>query len=452
MDEPTRCGLPTPTRRPAPDPSPRDRAAPGRDPASRPAAIRPPRPYRPAISALAVALVTALLATGCAVTTDDAPRRPPDDGGADPGRDAEPTPAPPEPEPPAPEPEPELPRDPVELVLIPAIPLDATGLSPPFTFDVPPGTRTVTLFAEGREGALYIFDRVIDGAGARWVDPAPPGRPIADADRALLPFPGPYLSPNRTAWGDVVATAMLPNNPAVAPAPGTWTARIAVSPPLFQGETVDAIVQLEAGPVAPRGRLDLHFHFTGAGNWSADTAPGDPDFRRMLNVVTVLLRDVGIDVGATSYTDVPVVTRDISAQQDLNRLLRLSARGDGVSVFFVGRIEDARGGPMAGIAGAVPASSGLAESGANGIAISRQLAMDPRELAMTVTHEIGHALGLFHTVEAGTPYVDQLADTPEGEASAGNVMHPTAGAEPRRFTAGQGEVMRSSRGVEAAMP
>ncbi|MCB9550624.1 MAG: hypothetical protein H6705_01690 [Myxococcales bacterium] len=172
----------------------------------------------------------------------------------------------------------------------------------------------------------------------------------------------------------------------------------------------------------------------------------------MLNVVTVLLRDVGIDVGATSYTDVPVVTRDISAQQDLNRLLRLSTRGDGVSVFFVGRIEDARGGPMAGIAGAVPASSGLAESGANGIAISRQLAMEPRELAMTVTHEIGHALGLFHTVEAGTPYVDQLADTPEGEASAGNVMHPTAGAEPRRFTASQGEVMRSSRGVEASLP
>lgn len=439
MDDSTRCGLPTPARRPAPRPAPaaRRRAPIGRDPRSGLA----PR--------LALPILAAALAAGCAVTADENPRLT-DAGRPAPDHDADPTLEWPDATPvPEPEPAPAAPRDPVELVLIPAIHLDATGLSAPFTFDVPPGTRTVTLFAEGREGALYVFDRVVDGAGTRWVDPAPAGRVIADADRAMLPFPGPYLSPNRTAWGDVVATAMLPNNPAVTPAPGTWSARLAVSPPLFEGETVDAIVQFEAGPITPRGRLDLHFHFTGAGNWSADSAPGDADFRRMLNVVTVLLRDAGIDVGETSYTDVPVVTRDISAQQDLNRLLRLSTRGDGVSVFFVGRIEDARGGPMAGIAGAVPASAGIAESGANGIAISRQLAMDPRELAMTVTHEIGHALGLFHTVESGTPYVDQLADTPEGDASAGNVMHPTAGAEARRFTAEQGAVMRSSRGVEA---
>lgn len=420
-------------------------------------------------------MLTAVIAllVGCEVTLDPATRR--GDAGQDRGADAadlrpafdpdtgpapEPWPEPepePEPEPdpepgPEPDPEPDPPRDPVEILLVPQVPIDASGRSAPITFDIPPGTHTVTLFAEGREGALYVFDHIADGDGTVWVDPAPANRVIGEADRALLPFPGPYLSPNRTAWGDVVATAMLPNNPAVDPAPGRWTARVAVEPPPVAPEAIDVIIQLERGAVAGRGRLDLHFHFTGAGNWSAAIAPGDADFRRMLNVVTVLLRDAGVDVGRVTYTDVPVVTRDIAATQDLARLLRLSEHGDGISIFFVGRIEDARGGPMAGIAGGVPASAGLAGSGANGVAISRLLAMDARELAMTVTHEIGHALGLFHPVEPGTSYVDQLADTPEGEASSGNVMHATAGAVPRRFTAAQGAVMRSSRGVEAPGP
>ncbi len=341
------------------------------------------------------------------------------------------------------------PGDAVEWRHPPPTTFDADGRTPDITFDVPAGTRTITLFAEGREGSIYVVERVEDGAGAVWVDPAPPGRPIDALDRTMLVFPGPFLSPNRVAWGDVVATAMIPNNPRVTPAPGRWRVRLAADPPPPPEETIELIAQLEAGPVPARGRLDLHFHFTDAGNWSAETAADDPDFRQVLNHVTVLLRDVGIDVGQISYRDVPVVRGTIVARR-LSRLLALSERETGVSIFLVGRIEDDLGGPMAGLAGSVPTSSAIIGSGANGIAVARRFAMEPSALALTITHEIGHALGLFHTVEVGTPYVDQLDDTPEGEMSTRNLMHPIAGETAQRFSAEQGRVMRSSRAVDDA--
>lgn len=395
----------------------------------------------------------ALALAGCDVTVGDAPSRGSPDGpdlgrsalgqfDAGPDRDGAPSST-------ADAAVAAAPRDRVEWRHPPPATFGPDGRTADITFEVPPGTRTITLFAQGREDTIYVIERVEDGAGAVWVEAEPPERPIDALDRTLLVFPGPYLSANRVAWGDVVATAMIPNNPSVIPAPGWWRVRLAADPPPPPDETIELIAQLETGPVPARGRLDLHFHFTDAGNWSAESAPDNPDFRQMLNHVTVLLRDVGIDVGQITFRDVPVI-RDTIVASRLSRLLALSEHEGGVSIFLVGRIEDERGGPMAGVAGSVPTSSAIIGSGANGIAVARRFAMEPSALAMTVTHEIGHALGLFHTVETGTPYVDQLDDTPEGEASARNVMHPVAGGTAQRFSAEQGRVMRSSRSVDDA--
>ena len=334
-----------------------------------------------------------------------------------------------------------LPSDPVEIELIPQVPF-ADGRAS-VEFDVPPGMRSVTLSADGPPSTLMVFEHIEDGAGRVWVS-AEPG-PIDDADRAALAFPGPFLSPNRVVWGDSVATALLPNNPAVEPEAGRWRAVLAADPP--PDAPADIYVQIERGPTLPRGRLDLHFHFTDVVGWQAADVELDAEFRRMLNVVTVLLREVDIELGAVTYTDVPVSAFNISVQVELPRLLALSTHATGLSVFVVGRIEDALGGPLAGISGAVPTSNGLPGSGANGIAIARALA-DGRTLGATLAHEIGHALGLHHTVEANPAYGDQLDDTPVGEASRDNVMYPTAGREARRFSPQQGRVMRLGRAVD----
>lgn len=333
-------------------------------------------------------------------------------------------------------------RDPVTIEVMPAVPFDDEGRAT-VRFDVPPDLRAVTLSADGPEGAMMVFEAVEDGSGQRWIRPDP--GPIDDADRAALVFPGPFLSPNRAAWGEGVASALLPNNPGVQPAGGSWRAVLRVAPPAV--DPVDVYAQIERGPVPDRGRLDLHFHFTRASDWRSASAAMDDEFRTMLNVASVLLRDVGVDVGAVTFTDVPVVTYSVSVQVELPRLLALSDFDSGVSVFVVGRIEDAVGGPLAGISGAIPASGGLPGTGANGVAIARPFA-DGQALGATLAHEIGHALGLFHTVEANPAYGDQLDDTPPGEDGHRNVMYPTAGEEGRRFSRQQGVVMRRGRAVD----
>lgn len=359
-----------------------------------------------------------------------------------------PTPDPVEPPPvePPPAEDPPLP-DLAETVVVPDVRLGVDGRSERVQFDVPGGLRSVTISTEGRFDARYIIDRVVDGAGQVWVDRAPDGVVIDALDIATLPFPGPFLSPNRVIWGEGVATAMLPGHPGVEPAPGRWTVQVAADPPA-DGELVDVVAQIERGPTPPTGRLDVHFFFTGSTHWTAGNAAGDEDFRRLLNVVTVLMRGAGIALGAVTYNDIELPEPNISARLDLPLILRRSPYSTGVSVFFVDRIEDDMGAPIAGIAGGVPGSLGLSGTGANGVAVAARFAVDPRVLGLTVAHELGHALGLFHTVEAEPRYGDQLDDTAVGEAGRDNVMYPTAGPELRRFSPQQGRVMRSSRGVE----
>lgn len=378
-------------------------------------------------------------AVACAVVDPDAEsqaRAPTQvDAAPDRIRDAAPDLAPPDAGPPV---------DPVEVELIPSVPFDGSGRAR-VTFDVPPELRALTLVADGPPEALMVFERLTDGAGRDWISPEPGA--VDGADRAALPFPGPFLSPNRAVWGDGVATALVPNNPAVAPAPGRWQAVIAAEPPPI--DPTDVYVQIERGRVPAAGRVDLHFHFTETVDWRAANVALDDEFRRMLNVVTVLLRDAGIEPGAVTYTDVPVTAFNISVELELPRLLRLSTHQTGISVFVVGRIEDPAGGPLAGVAGAIPSSGGLPGTGANGVAIARGLA-DGRTLGATLAHEIGHAMGLFHTVEANPDYGDQLDDTPVGEAGRDNVMYPTAGIEARRFSPQQAEIMRRGRPVDGA--
>lgn len=69
----------------------------------------------------------------------------------------------------------------------------------------------------------------------------------------------------------------------------------------------------------------------------------------------------------------------------------------------------------------------------------------------TVSHEMGHFLGLYHTSEIDGLLHDPIADTPEcsgtqpicdDDSYAGNIMTTRQGARRHQFTAGQGTVMR----------
>jgi hypothetical protein len=66
---------------------------------------------------------------------------------------------------------------------------------------------------------------------------------------------------------------------------------------------------------------------------------------------------------------------------------------------------------------------------------------DPAVLAHVMAHEGGHWLGLFHTSEI-TGTLDQMPDTPEGQAGNTYLMYPAVGGG-TTISSGQAAVLRN---------
>ncbi|MCA9559739.1 MAG: hypothetical protein KC583_14385 [Myxococcales bacterium] len=395
--------------------------------------------------ACAVAVVT--LAACAEQPTADPPTPLRTDARAAPLTDAAPLDADP------PDAAPPPPCDWTDVVALPTLLLDEDGRSPVKTFEVPADVESLTVVVLGRAGDLYVVERLTDGRGEALVSATPHGTVINRRDAEALVFPGPFLSPNRVTWGDGVATAMVPNNPQVALAPGPWSLQVASVDALGwpARSIVDAwVLMRRVERACPAHHQDLHLHFTGAAGWWAGTAGRDPRYRDLLRTVTALYRDVGVTVRVASAQDIDARYRIVNGAEGLARLLGRGHADTGVDVFLVGRLQDPTGAPLAGVAGALPGPALMPGTRASGVAVAIDLLADDDGLGVAVAHEVGHFLGLFHPSERDDRYPDQLPDTPLGEAATRNVMYRTTGDPRRRFSPMQGEVLRRSLAVVRA--
>lgn len=328
--------------------------------------------------------------------------------------------------------------------------LDEEGRSAPKRFEIPPDAASVSVVVAGDPRLTYVIERFVDAGGQELVSPAPAGVDITDLDREQLMFPGPFLSPNRTYWARGVAATLVPNNPRVRLTPGPAEVRVAAVDHLGwpARDVVQLIVQIKrTPPKMARGRLDLHLYLSGSRGWNARTGPCDEDLRRMLRTVVALYREAGIDLGEITFNHVERTFQHIDLERDLPALYGQSTYESGVSVFLVHQIIGPHGMPLGGVAGGVPGPPGMPGTSRSGVVVATAHDLDPHEVGLVVAHEVGHYLGLFHPSEWDDTYHDQLPDTPEGGAAAGNVMYLSIGDYEQHFTPQQGAVMRHNPAV-----
>jgi hypothetical protein len=249
-----------------------------------------------------------------------------------------------------------------------------------------------------------------------------------------------------------VAGYLAPNTPSVELIPGEWTWQLQSMSERGQpgSGAVDVVIEIKRAAAAPaRGALDLHFHFTGAHGWTAETAPDDADFQAAVERMCEFYGAIGIGLGAFTYNDVDpefaTVDSITGANSELHRIYATSRYDTGVSLFFVERIQGPfAGAAIGGIAGGTPGPTLLPSTVRSGVVVATELDPDPRAIGHIMAHETGHFLGLFHTREI-TGHTDPIEDTPENAQD--NLMYPTVTQGDAHLTEGQGFVLRHSPAV-----
>ena len=184
-------------------------------------------------------------------------------------------------------------------------------------------------------------------------------------------------------------------------------------------------------------RLDLNVYYVGARGLSPEGARGPAPIAAALEEVERIYEPAGIVIGDVRQTLISgeLLMRgsplpDAQASEGFTRLrsqyqvlpqlpelLRLSAGAANVAldVFFVADIDAQGGADVGGIAGGTPVAFGMHGTPGSGIVIATDMYLGadaPTQLGRTLAHELGHALGLFHTSEVDGLVVDPLPDTP----------------------------------------
>lgn len=321
-----------------------------------------------------------------------------------------------------------------------AVPLTA-GQSEWLEVDVPPHAISLSIEALGPPGAVIALNG-FEG---------PDGTVYEDEN-----FLGAFLqTPNAEVF-----TATLPNSDRaevqLVAGGGVYRFRFTLTSGNASALDVRAIVLNRPGGFVDAGQVDLNvFLADGLG-----VSPGDARLQALLQEVDRIFLQRGLRLGDVDYFDVTdPAFDDVTSDDEFGDLLEEAAAAPDarVNVFFV---RTALGGGTLGVAARV-AGPARNDTRFSGVMVDYDYGSDATAGLITA-HEIGHYLGLYHTVEADGSHdlIDDTADCPANGTSAecptaGNdyLMHWRAltGTDPV-ITAGQGRVILGHPLVDEVLP
>ena len=243
---------------------------------------------------------------------------------------------------------------------------------------------------------------------------------------------GCFSCVNFTNQAAGAATTIVPNRSLASIEPGLHRLSVVGWVDGFSADEVLVRVVAKTGKVMPEtGRLDLNFYLTGAQGWNSESIQTDTYFAACIARVNELYGRIGIDVGSITFYDIDASFAVISIEEgnlSLEELVSQSIQGqsEGINIFLVDEIltGDPDYPSIPGVSASVPNPPYLPGTTASGVVVALRgplsvspvnRFLDPPAIGQTIAHELGHALGLFHTSEYDLVSHDIYNDTPEND-------------------------------------
>lgn len=299
-----------------------------------------------------------------------------------------------------------------EIIDLGAQAFDGSGDTAAMTFDVPPDAISFMIEATV-SGNTQVGLRRLTG----------PGGKVYENEQLTGAYIWTPASP--------VFTAQVPNTDRtdvqLVPGGGTYTLRLLRWSGSASSTSVKVIVQRR-----PRtgtdvlSTLDLNVFLANVITPKANTAAGDSTLQTVFGVMDDILQQQGVRLGDIDYYDMTNSAYDDVTQGEFGPMLATSSAASErrLNLFFV---RTALGGGVLGVAATIGGPS------VNGTQLSGVMSLyDPGNanlVGLVAAHEIGHFVGLAHTVESaqnGGGH-DDITDTLECPSTGTNSVCSTAG-------------------------
>lgn len=350
-----------------------------------------------------------------------------------------------------------------------ALETDEAGKSGDLVFEIPANTAGFALTATAEAKVHLAFEGLIapDGAAivpAGWIE-----KDVGTGGQMCL------SCKIRVAPQQGSSAILVPNVPGVEATPGTWTVRVRAWTQTGGGftlpkktpykGTVSVTLALQPGPLTAFGRIDLNVFWSGAEGYTAASAAGDAKVQGWLQRYAELYAQVGLSVGAVRHFDLPAGHQVVEAMASDNSgfadLAALTASAPpGLNLVMVREITSPFGGMGAvlGVSGGIPGPVAVPGAARSMVVVAFPdipagfgSPAKSHDVGLTIAHEGGHYLGLFHSSENdfggfGPKLHDPLPDTPEKDTT--NLMYFDGGSGGAKLSAQQGAVLRTNPWVQ----
>jgi hypothetical protein len=317
------------------------------------------------------------------------------------------------------------------------------------------GETVGTLETQGSAGTSLIYLKAACEAQPILLSlrARPGGQELFDFEKAFVDGQV-ALNPVVPNSASPLLSMLVPNNPAVDAAPQGYELGVFVD----RDSSAELVV---ASRDAQRKLLDLNVFYVGGGESEVPGGfhPGAEPVAQMITQLESGYAALGLELGAVREYDVTGALREeLSVIENeevldeagspvdvalvgLERLFQLSAGVDdtGINLFLVSDM-----GFILGVSGGIPGALGVHGTPTSGVAVALDTVGD--RAVVTVMHEVGHQMGLFHTSEFDGLVIEPLGDTPscgiDRDADGDGLLYPSEcqgrGADNLMFWAGSG--------------
>ena len=291
----------------------------------------------------------------------------------------------------------------------------------------PPSTRSFSIEWASDTVSVLVYAETPSGSLQITLEPGTPERPFTKGDSAGFVFPG---------VDDPVP-------------PGTYTFDLGGS----GSDAASVKSKSRRGSQPGSGTLDLNlFVLEGCGLTGQQLGEALAVFEDSFSDASIHLGKMTVVTvtGASAYLSPGSYAEADAIAASLSRQLTASPPNAlGANLFFLKKMPD-----LYGFSQGIPAALGIPATSSGGVVISvdthiTDRGFDSHELGLTIAHETGHSMGLYHTSERDGSQHDTIYDTPTcagGSESAcpdGTNLMFWSGHYPN-LSAGQAYVLRRS--------